>query len=292
MNAFFVAWINGEIRIETSRETMSVGFLGRFFFWEVVMGSRLRMGVLSVLLVLVVGACGRARAAEPLLAKLDIEASGSLDFYNRYVWRGFTLDRDPVIQPGFSLSSKGFTFSFWSSWDADANDPANSDEMDFVFDYTHTLGDFDLSIGHTYYDFPGIAAYSKEFYVGVATEKVPFLEWPISLGVTYYRDYGDQNHGGGLGNYVETSLGYSTVILEDPEITMDLGVACGINDKLFIAGDGGQTTLSLGFGVPLTENLSIAPNINYTMPYGDLSDPGDGDQDDVFWGGFSLSYAF
>ncbi len=252
-----------------------------------------RKGILFGALVLfLTGSCGPATAAEPLLAKLDIKASGSLDFYNRYVWRGFTLDEDPVIQPGFSLSTKGFTFSFWSSWDADNNDAANSDEMDFVFDYTYTLGDFDLSVGHTYYDFPGTNAYSKEFYVGVATEKVPLLDWPIALGVTYYRDYGDQNHGGGLGNYVETSMAFSTTILEDPEVTMDLGVAWGVNDKLFIAGDGGQTTLSLGFGVPLTESLSFSPSIHYTIPYGDLSDAADGNQDDVFWGGFSLSYTF
>ncbi len=229
---------------------------------------------------------------EGLLSKLGIEASGALDFYSSYVWRGFTLDKDEVLQPSFSLSAKGFTFTFWSNWDADNNDGANSDEMDFVLDYTKTFGDYDISVGHTYYDFPGTNGYSKEFYIGVSTAKLPLLEWPISIGFKYYRDYGDQNHGGGLGNYFETTLGYSMTLLEDPEVTMDLGVTHGYNRNLFLAGSGGQTTLGIGFNVPLTKSLTFSPKFNYTIPYGDLSDSAIGNQDDIFWGGFSMSYSF
>lgn len=223
---------------------------------------------------------------------LDLKASGSLDFYSKYVWRGFTLDKDPVLQPSFGVSAKGFTFTFWSSSDVDNNDGINSSEIDLVLDYTKTFGILSVSLGHTYYDFPGTNGYSKEFYVGAGLCEIPGLGWPIAIGLKYYRDYGDQNHGGGLGNYLEATLGYTMTLLKEPEVKMDLGVTNGYNHNLFLAGDGGQTTLSVGLSVPLTENLMFKPKVNYTIPYGDLADDAIGNQDKVFWGGFSMGYSF
>ncbi|HAJ57625.1 MAG TPA: hypothetical protein DCL35_07655 [Candidatus Omnitrophica bacterium] len=269
------------------------------------MVARVKNGIFAVVLCLSIMCLGGSAFAgipesdttflgycKKIAKGLDLQASGSLDFYSKYVWRGFTLDKDPVLQPSFSLSAKGFTFTFWSSSDVDNNDGINSGEIDLVFDYTKTFGILSVSVGHTYYDFPGTNGYSKEFYIGAGLCEIPGLGWPITLGLKYYRDYGDQNHGGGLGNYLEASLGYSMTLLKDPEIGMDLGVTNGYNHNLFMAGDGGQTTLSVGFSIPLTENLTLKPKLNYTIPYGDLADDAIGNQDKVFWGGFSMSYSF
>jgi len=223
---------------------------------------------------------------------LDIQAFGSLDFYSKYIWRGFALDKDPVLQPSFSLSSHGLTFTAWGNMDTDNSDSLDSNEIDLTVDYTKTFGIFSVSAGHTYYDFIGTNGYSKEFYVGAGLSQIPGLDWPVTLGFKYYRDYGDQNHGGGLGNYFETALGYSFALLKEPQINMDLGVVNGYNHNLFMAGDGGQTTLSAGFSIPLTKSLIFKPKLNYTIPYGDLADDNIGNQDDLVWGGFSMSYSF
>ena len=45
------------------------------------------------------------------LSEYGIGISGSLDFYSQYVWRGFLLDSDPVIQPGIGISFAGLTLS-------------------------------------------------------------------------------------------------------------------------------------------------------------------------------------
>lgn len=252
-----------------------------------------KIGFFVLIFLLIAGSLTCAHAEpEGLLANLDIEASGSLDYYSRYVWRGFTLDTDPVIQPSFSLSAKGFTFTFWSSWDVDNNDALASDEMDFVFDYTKDFENFSVSMGHTYYDFPGTNGYSKEFYVGVGTDKIPVLDLPISTSLKFYRDYGDQNHGGGLGNYLELGLGYSKTLIEDMGLTLDLGTTLGYNHRLFMAGDGGQATFKAGFTVPLTKSLTFSPNLNYTVPFGGLADQSGANQSEIFWGGFSLAYSF
>ncbi|MFA5038688.1 MAG: hypothetical protein WC732_03300 [Candidatus Omnitrophota bacterium] len=223
---------------------------------------------------------------------LDLSLSGSLDFYSKYVWRGFTLDSDPVLQPSFSVSAKGFTFTFWNNSDVADDDASKSNEIDLTVDYTRTFGILSVSAGHIYYDFPGTNGYSKEFYVGMGLCEIPLVGWPVTLAFKYYRDYGDQNHGGGLGNYFETALGYSMVVLKEPQVKLDLGAVHGYNHNLFMAGDGGQATLSAGLSVPLTENLMFKPRLNYTIPYGDLADDGIGNQDSVVWGGFSLAYSF
>ncbi|MDD5069528.1 MAG: hypothetical protein PHV17_02270 [Candidatus Omnitrophica bacterium] len=258
--------------------------------------KRLKIGLLAGLLFMVIGLFPGTSKAEGLFDKLnfDVDVSASLDFYSDYVWRGFVLDRDPVIQPGISISALGFTYSFWSSFDTDNNSAAtSSDEIDYVLDYTKSISDsLSVSVGHTYYDFPDAATYSKEFYLGLALSKVPVLDLPIETSFTYYRDYGSAPHGGGLGHYFSFDASYSTVIVEDPEISLDYGLHYGYNRKLFINGtNGSDLGLSLGLTVPLTESLTMSPTLNYSMPFGDLKDDNDGNQDDRFYIGLSLAYA-
>lgn len=225
---------------------------------------------------------------------LDVEISGSLDFYSDYLWRGFLLDRDPVIQPGIDISAYGFTFSFWSSWDTDNNQGAQSDEIDYVIDYTAEINDLlSVSLGHTYYDFPALNAYSKEFYVGLGLSNIPGLDLPVETSLTYYRDYGDQNNGGGLGTYVSLDMAYSMMLAEKLGISLDFGYHCGYNRKLFIAGNSGYDMgFSLGLTLPLTENLTMSPSLNYSLPLDDLEDTNDGNQPERFYTGVSFAYAF
>ena len=235
--------------------------------------------------------------AEGILDQLDIdiEISGTLDFYSDYVWRGFILDRDPVFQPGISVSAAGFTYSFWSSWDASNNSGSpESDEIDYVIDYTLSLNDLvSVSVGNTYYDFPSANTYSREFYVGLGFSKIPVLDLPIETSLTFYRDYGDQNNGGGLGNYVSLDSSYSYPLFDEQEVTLDLGTHFGYNRKLFIAGTSGYDLgLSCGLTIPLKDNVTVSPSLNYSVPYSDLDDAADGNQNDRFYTGVSIAYSF
>ncbi|MBD3264844.1 MAG: hypothetical protein GF375_07055 [Candidatus Omnitrophica bacterium] len=234
--------------------------------------------------------------AQGLLDKLgvEIEFSTTLDFYSDYVWRGFLLDRDPVFQSGLTMSAYGFSYTFWSSWDASNNQGAQSDEIDYVFDYTKHLNDLvSISLGHTYYDFPKANSYSKEFYLGLGLRKIPGIDVPVETNLTYYRDYGDQNNGGGLGHYFSFDSSYSHPILSDSDINLDLGLHLGYNRKLFISGDEGiDLGLSCALTVPLTTTLSVSPSINYSVPFSDLESETDGDQKSRFYTGVSFAYSF
>jgi len=243
-------------------------------------------------LVLIIGLVFSTKALaetkeQGLLPKLDLEVSGSFDVYSQYIWRGLALDIDPVLQPGFSLSGHGISFSFWSSWDFDNNDSLDGDEIDYVLDYTYKFDDFSVSVGHAYYEFPGTDTFSREFYGSIGLSAIP-----LSPAFTFYYDYGDENQGGGDGQYLTLEVSHSFALEEDLGISLDLSGRIGYNNELFIAGEGGDVLLSAGLTIPLAESLSISPSANYSVPYGDLKDEADGNQDEEFYGGFSLAYSF
>ena len=250
------------------------------------MNRLIRLMLILVMGLMLVVPTAYAEYEDGFLPVLEIEASGTLDVYSRYVWRGFTLDGDDVVQPGFNLSGYGLTLSFWSSFDADSNDGANSDEVDFVIDYTKEFEDFSVSAGHTNYDFPGAAAYSKEWYVGTAFDVIG------SPTITYYQDYGKEENGGADGSYLNLGVSHSFTVFADPEITLDLGASIGFNDKLFIVGEGGDYLITAGVTVPLTKSLSMSPVMGYTIPFGDLEDANDGNQKNRFYTGLSLGFGF
>lgn len=222
-----------------------------------------------------------------LLPQLELEASATMDAYSRYVWRGFTLDTDPVFQPGFNISGYGLTLSFWGSFDADNNDTLNSDEVDFIVDYTKEYDHFSFSIGNASYNFPGTDTYSEEVYLGIA-----FSDVFLSPSLTYYYDYGNEEHGGADGEYINLGITYSLIMIEEPQISLDLAASVGYNDELFIQGQGGDYLISAGLTSPLAENLTCSAVIAYAIPFGDLNSSTDGNQKNRFYSGFSLGFSF
>ncbi|MFQ5680768.1 MAG: TorF family putative porin [Candidatus Omnitrophota bacterium] len=226
-----------------------------------------------------------AYADEGVLKDIPIEVSADIAINSKYIWRGFTLDDDTVMQQGIYISGYGFTASIWGSLDIDAKDDLNSDEVDYSIDYTYETDNFSVSAGHTYYDFPPADTASREFYLGIAANLL------LSPSLTWYHDYGDEDSGGGDGDYVVLELSHSLSLGEAP-ITLDLSGHVGYNNELFINGDGGDVAIGAGLTIPLTEKCAFSPNINYSIPFGDLEDSSDGNQDDKFYGGFTLAYSF
>lgn len=219
-----------------------------------------------------------------ILSDSGVSVALSYDMYSAYVWRGFLLDDDAVVQPGASVSFGGFTFGIWGSTDIEANDGSSSEEVDYYFDYTKEFDGFSLSIGNTYYDFPDASAHAEEAYVGVAFDCV------LAPSLTVYVDYGQESDGSGKGMYISLDAGHSFDVSEF--VALDLGFHYGYNDELFIAGTGSDVLVTAGLSITLAENFSFAPVMAYSMPFGDLEDENDGNQDEKFYAGASLSYSF
>jgi len=240
--------------------------------------------VILLVSTIVIGMPGmKLFAEEGILSGTEFELSGDIAINSKYAWRGFILDDDPVMQSGFYVSGHGITLGIWGSMDMGAEDSLNSDEVDYLFDYTREFGILSVSGGHTYYDFPAGDAASREFYVGLG------FDIPASPALTWYHDYGEEDSGGGEGDYVALEFGYSFPITNS-SITFDVGGHVGYNSRLFISGEGQDTAISLGINIPLTEKASISSNINYSIPFGDLKEPDDGNQGDEFYGGITLVF--
>lgn len=222
-----------------------------------------------------------------ILKDLNIPLEVSVDtaICSKYIWRGFTLDDDTVVQPGIYASAYGFTASVWGSFEVQSNDALSSSEMDYSFDYTHDFGKFSLSLGNTYYDFPAADAFSNELYFGVGADIF------LSPKLVFYHDYGREEDGGGYGEYLVLNLSHS-LPLGSKGIMLDLGGHVGYNHKLFINGEGGDVAFNIGVSIPLTDKITFTPNVNYSIPFGDMEAVDDGNQDSKFYGGFKLAFGF
>lgn len=218
------------------------------------------------------------------IGESGLSISGSLDSYSQYVWRGFLLDSDPVIQPGVGISFSGLTLSMWCSFDAAGDDASMSSEVDYAIDYTYEMEMFSFSIGNTYYTFPEYDLKSMEAYlgVGIATFGSPSL--------TMFYDYGDEAEGGADGIYVSLNLSHNQPIFKD--ITFDVGAHVGYNYEAFISGKGYDIALSGGLSLPLFDELELAPSITYSIPLADLKEETDGNQESELYFGASLGWGF
>lgn len=223
-------------------------------------------------------------AIADVFSESGIGISGSLDFYSQYVWRGFLLDSDPVIQPGIGISFAGLTLSLWCSFDAAGDNAAMSSEVDYAVDYTYDAEILSLSIGNTFYFFPEYDLKSMEAYLGIGLATIG------SPTLTAFYDYGDEAEGGADGIYVSLDLSHNQPIYMD--ITLDVSAHAGYNHEAFIAGDGYDIALSGGITIPLLEGLMIAPSVTYSMPFADLKEETDGAQEAEIYFGASLGWEF
>lgn len=220
-----------------------------------------------------------------------VGVSATLDVYDQYIWRGFKLDGDTVIQPGFVVTIAGFEAGFWGSWDVQNEDSLSGDEADGWIGYNFDLGFIEedlamigISVGHTWYGFPETDTHTREFYATIALDTI------LAPYATWYHDYEDESQGGADGNYFAFGIGHSLTLSEDYGISLDLGYELGVNNEAFIVGDGGYNLVTAGFTIPLTENATLAPMLGYSMPFGDLEDSADGNQDDEFYFGASIEF--
>ncbi len=222
------------------------------------------------------------------LKSLGITGSVTMDYYNRYVWRGQYLDRDEVLQPGVSLSAKGFTVGYWGNWDLENSDALMSDESDYYVSYAYTFDKLTLTGGHTWYGFRETHTSSKEFFVslGVAV--------PLSPVFSFYRDYEDGKdlNTDGSGNYYSLSLSQSIMIEKKYGISLELGSTFGYIDGQWLSGTGEHITPTAGIKIPLTSNVAIIPNVGYNVTFGDLKDPNIGNQEKKFFYGVKSSFTF
>ncbi len=221
---------------------------------------------------------------------LKISGSTTVDAYSSYIWRGQSLDKDAVVQPGASLTVQDFTFGYWGNWDVENKDALSSDESDYYVSFAHAVTDYlTLGVGHTWYGFPEGHTSSKEYFLS-ASLPTTFLS-PV---FTYFHDYedGQDLNTDGSGNYYSLGVSKSVPLGDKYGSSLELATTGGYVDGQWLSGKGSHVTPSVGVKLMLAPNVTVTPTVGYNFPMGDLKDENIGNQKNTFFSGVKTAYSF
>ncbi len=253
-----------------------------------------KMVVGGIAMVALGTANGQAQEGSSSMPEFEFEAS--VDIAAKYVWRGFLLTDDPVIQPGFTVGMGGFAANIWGNIDTtdlneDGDETYRIQEIDYTLSYGFSPSELvDLEVGFIHYAFPGTGLDStSEVY---ASASLGVLLSP-SLAVYYDIDESD-------GFYVNGSIGHTFALTECLGLSLGAGLGWGDdknNEFYYGVDDSGVADLLLSGSLDyaVSENLSMSFYLGYSeIIDGDLEDAADalyGDSD-VFNGGVNFTYSF
>ncbi len=234
---------------------------------------------------------GSLLAATPAFAGIETEIHAG--YHSIYEFRGVDFG-DDLFEAGIDFSyelSEGLSLS-GGAWytDTDGNSGvAAFDELDLYIGLTKTLGKVDVSVGYTYYSFPGASAgNTDEVYLGVSTE----LENGIGLSLTYFEDI-DVIDGG----YLEFEATKSFELSACVSLDLAVGAAWSFDYNADVDGtalDGfNHYFVSVSTPWAIRDNVTLTPYIKFVGASSDLlNDLESGTSDDLFLGGVTLSYSF
>ncbi|MDR0811726.1 MAG: hypothetical protein LBN23_05595 [Paludibacter sp.] len=163
-------------------------------------------------------------------AKAQVEVSAGADAVSSYIWRGLNLG-GASVQPGVSVSFKGFTLGAWGSVNIapSAYNNGKTDEFDLYLNYS--IGGFSATV--TDYTFPKFLNNSLDEFDYFNYKDVHTLELglaytisekvPLSLAVSSNLFGADDWDGDGKSDFsTYAELGYSLAVKSD--ITFDFAL--------------------------------------------------------------------
>lgn len=167
--------------------------------------------------------CGKEEVEEDDACASPWALEAGLGLYSQYVWRGFLVGDDPVLQGSVTLDYKDFSFNVWGNVDlTDVHETEwDLNEVDLTLDYSRgfRLGCVPLegSAGAIAYFFPVTDTPTLlEFYAGLSADV--FLQPSLFV----YREVLDQEY-----TYVSLDLGHT---FDLGCLSLDLGAGVGWGD--------------------------------------------------------------
>lgn len=242
-------------------------------------------------------------APEPEPEAPTVTGGVNVDFFSHYVWRGFALTDGFATQPSVFVSTRGLTFTSWSSWSSTDAGCFNADdcpalrEHDFTVDFTKPVGNATVSVGYINYLFPpyrtdeakaaDAVGATNELYGGVA------FAAPANPFVKVYFDV-DGNDGADTSRGTYLQFGVSQPIpLAEGKATLTPMFSLAYNFKQWIAeNDWNDANLGVKLAIPVGK-FTITPAMYLSIGLNDtVKAVGYGDGDTKFYGGVGFGYAF
>jgi len=224
-------------------------------------------------------------------AHAELETEIHAGYHGIYEFRGVDFG-DNLYEGGIDLSydlGSGFSLS-GGIWYADSNGSGgNFEEVDYYMGLTKTIGKVDLSVGYTYYAFPGNdSAKTDEFSIGLSHE----MECGLGLSLTFFKDVDDIQ-----GEYLEFEATKSYELSSCVNLDLAVGAAWSFDYNPDTNGNSldGFNHYFVKVALPWTfaENATLTPYIKFVGAGSNLgNDFDDGSSSDLFYGGISISYSF
>lgn len=240
---------------------------------------------------------GGTMLAATSASQAELETEIYAGYHSIYEFRGVDFG-DDLFDAGIDFTydlGDGFSLNagLWYA-DTDGNNAnAAFDELDYYIGLTKTIGAVDVSVGYTYYDFPGDSDHSEEYFIGLSTE----FENGIGVSLTYFDDF---NSDGGddttEGEYLELEATKSWEL--SPCVGLDLAVGAAWSFDYNSDVDGGDLDgfnhyfVAVAAPWTISESFTLTPYVKFVGAASDLANDENGDSEDLFYGGLSLSYAF
>jgi len=220
----------------------------------------LRIVCLSTVLALAATCAGAA--AQP-----TVEAGVGL--YSKYIWRGFDLVDEPVVQPSLTVTEGSLSLGLWANYDI--GDELT--ELDYTVAHALPVGAYEGVVGYTYYTFPNVdeGGKSQEVFAGVRRPG----RVPVSL--TAYHDWDE-----GDGLYVELA---TEIALPARTGGGSVAAALGYNDHQWRDGSGLSHALLSYTQSTSVGAVSVCPTVAYSVALDD-------EFENYFYYGFAGGYAF
>lgn len=241
------------------------------------------------------------------------EVSISQAFLTKYIWRGWNLGDEPVMQDDFSLSWYGLTLDLWTNYTLNNDKEKDSGryqeftEIDYTISYEFNVGEaaeffsvdvpeivepIGISGGYIYYTFPNVD-WSDKFFDSHEVFLGASYDTFLSPSFTWYWDVGrgkGNADGGGNGSYFEFGISH-TFDLGDSGASLTAGMTTGIINEQWTDKTGmGDMVFSLGLDVPLLNYFTVTPNLAYSVildrdTYNDAAD-------NEFYGGITITFGY
>jgi hypothetical protein len=231
-------------------------------------------------------------------------ASLSTGWDSLYMFRGVNVLRnDMSYGSGIYWTNLDFTWNITENdfltvgtWVAFGTQKTDYKELDVFTSYTHTFGDFSLSLGYIFYYVWSSPLYSHELNVSGAYEfDLGFMT--ITPSLTYFFNVGPSTAEQGIApeasSYLLARIDASIGVYKDV-ISIDPWVSFGTNFRYNAKEDGsffnGANDLQVGIGIPIKINdvISLYGYGAYSYQWYDLV----GTRPSTFWGGASVIFSF
>ena len=234
-----------------------------------------------------------------VFAQNEVEFNLTSDYLGKYVFRGQDIVDEPVFQPSFSASYKGFTAGVWGNLETTDlhNNKGEFTEADYTIDYSADVPGLEgvgFSVGAIYYDFPHTTAPATTEVYGVLSFDVP-----LSPSITFYKDV-DEADGLYISAAIEHSIEKIFELGPDTPVGLDLGASLGwanssYNEYYWGLDKNKANDLALSVSFPFEiGGWSITPSIHYIMLISDAIRETNayGDDNNMFFFGIGLAKGF